>query len=103
MRLKAYILAADPNWIEASVLSYYDHVDEIVVSYDDSGIGWSGHPIPVDECLRRLRAIDERKKFRFVGGSYFRPGHSPMANDTNQRQCAIDAIGDSADWIIELD
>lgn len=103
MRLKAYVLAADPNWIEASVLSYYDYVDEIVVSYDRSGFGWTGLPIPVDESLRRLRAIDTKLKCRFVGGDYYRPDHSPMENDTYQRQCAIDDIGNTADWILELD
>jgi hypothetical protein len=103
MKLKAYILAADPNWIEASVLSYYDHVDEIVVSYDRSGLGWNGSPIPVNQCLERLRAIDKDSKFRFISGDFYRPEHSPMDNDTYQRQCAIDAIGESADWILELD
>ena len=103
MKLKAYILAADPNWIEASVLSYYNYVDEIIVSYDRSGLGWTGRPIPVEECLSRLRAIDKESKFRFLGGDFYRPEFSPMDNDTHQRQTAIDAIGESADWIIELD
>jgi hypothetical protein len=103
MRLKAYILAADPNWIETSVLSYYGLVEEIVVSYDRNGVGWSGHPIPMDECLGRLRAIDKDKKMCFIGGDYYRPRFSPMENDTHQRQCSIDKIGNTADWIIELD
>ena len=103
MKYKAYILAADPNWIEASVLSYYDYVDEIIVSYDSDSKGWSGQPIPVEECLRRLRTIDKNHKMRFIGDSYYRPSHSPMDNDTYQRQCAIDEIGNTADWILELD
>jgi len=103
MILKGYILAADPNWIEASVLSYYDSMEEILVSYDRSSMGWSGQLIPVEECLERLRAIDKDKKLRFFGGDYYRPQHSAMENDTYQRQCAVDEIGRSADWIIELD
>jgi hypothetical protein len=103
LRLKAYILAADPNWIESSVMSYYDCVDEIVVSYDRNGRGWSGQPIPVDECLARLEAIDKDKKLHLLGGDYYRPQHSAMENDTYQRQCAVDTIGTSADWIVELD
>ena len=103
MKFKAYILAADPNWIEASVLSYYDFVEEILVSYDLDGRGWSGKPIPVEECLKRLHAIDKDKKLRLLGGNYYRSDRSPMQNDTYQRQCAIDEIGDTADWIVELD
>lgn len=103
MKLKAYILLADPNWIETSVRSYYDWVEEILVSYDQDGMGWSGQPIPVDVCLRRLRAIDKDKKLRFLGGNFYRPQFKAMENDTYQRQCAIDEIGTSADWILELD
>jgi hypothetical protein len=103
MKLKAYILAADPNWIEESVLSYYGIVQEIIVSFDGNGIGWSGKPIPVKECLRRLRAIDRDHKMKFMEGNYSLPSLTPMQNDTHQRQSAIDAIGNTADWILELD
>ncbi len=44
MRLNAYVLAADPAWIEESVASYYDLVQRILVSFDDSGTSWTGHP-----------------------------------------------------------
>ena len=103
MKLKAYLLAADPNWIEASVLSYYGIVEEIIVSYDRNGVGWSGKPIPVEECLRRLKAIDLDHKMVFMEGDYCLPGMTPMQNDTHQRQSALDAIGRTADWILELD
>lgn len=103
MRLKAYILAADPAWIEASVLSYYDIVEEILVSYDQDSKGWTGAPVDVEECLRRLRAIDRDGKMRYSPGHYARLEHQPMENETYQRQCAIDEIGDSADWILQLD
>ncbi|MGQ9808765.1 MAG: hypothetical protein ACUVSM_03505 [Armatimonadota bacterium] len=103
LRLKAYVLAADPAWIEASVLSYYDLVEEIVVSYDKDGRGWTGVPIPVEECLRRLKAIDRDGKMRYVPGHYARLDHHPMENETYQRQCAIDAIGETCDWVLQLD
>lgn len=103
MRLKAYILAADPAWIEASVLSYYDIVEEILVSYDQDSKGWTGAPVDVEECLRRLRAIDRDSKMRYSPGHYARLDHLPMENETYQRQCAIDEIGDSVDWVLQLD
>ena len=103
MRINAYILAADPAWIEASVQSYYDMVDKIVVSYDENSTSWTGTPIPVQECLARLRAIDKDKKMVYSPGHYARLDHKPMENDTYQRQCALDEAGNGADWVLQLD
>jgi len=102
MRLKAYILAADPAWIEDGVLSYYDAVEEIVVSYDGNHRGWTGVPINVEECLRRLKAIDRDGKMRFCPGDFVCPEIPPLVGETRQRQAAIAAAGD-ADWILQLD
>lgn len=103
MKLNAYILAADPAWIEASVQSYYSFVDRIVVSYDDRKKSWTGTPLPVDECLQRLRAIDSEGKFVYSPGCYARPEFEPLENDTYQRQCALDEAGRDADWVLQLD
>jgi hypothetical protein len=103
LRIKAYILAADPAWIEASVFSYYDIVEDIVVSFDENFMGWTGAPIAVEECLQRLRAIDRDGKMRYCPGPYFRPGFSPMQNDTHQRQCALEQAGNDADWVLQFD
>lgn len=103
MHLTAYIMAADPAWIRASVRSYYHLVEEIVVSYDVNGVGWTGAPIPVDECLSRLKAIDPDKKMRFMPGDYARPNRHPMENDTYQRQCAFDDASAGADWVLAVD
>ena len=103
MRINAYILAADPAWIEASVLSYYGMVDRIVVSYDESSTSWTGTPIPVGECLSRLRAIDKDNKMVYFPGHYARLDHHPMENETHQRQCALDEAGKDADWVLQLD
>lgn len=103
MRINAYILAADPAWIEASVLSYYDTVDKIVVSYDETKTSWNGTPIAVDECLTRLRAIDRNNKMCYSPGQYARRGPTPMENDTYQRQCALDEAGQDADWVLQID
>lgn len=103
MRIHAYILAADPTWIEHSVLSYYNYVDEIVVSFDRGKRGWTGTPIPVDECLARAKAVDRANKLRLVAGDFFRPSHAPIDNDTYQRQCALAEAGRGADWVLQLD
>jgi hypothetical protein len=103
MRIAAYILAADPAWIEASVLSYYDHVDRIVVSFDENRTSWTGTPLGVDECLARLRAIDRDSKMEYCPGHYARLDHKPMDNETYQRQCALKVAGQDADWVLQLD
>ncbi len=103
IRLNAYVLAADPTWLELSVGVYYDRVEEIVVSYDSSGKGWTGAPIPVEECLSRLRALDHKGKMRFEGGCYSSPKADPMLNDTLQRNAALASAGKGADWVLQLD
>jgi hypothetical protein len=103
MKLTAYVLAADPAWVQASVRSYYDIVEEIVISYDENSKGWTGAPIPVDECVSKLKAIDKDKKMRFVGGHFARLDQNPMVNDTYQRQCAFDIASSGADWVIAID
>jgi len=104
MKIHAYVLASDPGKLEASVLSYYDLVSRIVVSYDEDGLGWTGVPTPYSaECLRRLRAIDSDKKMVYVAGRYARTEFDPLANDTYQRQDALDAASDGADWVLQID
>jgi hypothetical protein len=101
--INAYVLAADPAWIEASIPSYYRIVDAIFVSYDRSRRGWTGSPIAVDECIDRLRSVDPDGKIRLIPGDYARPGHEPIENDTYQRRCALEAAGKGADWVLSLD
>lgn len=103
MRLNAYVLAADPTWLEASVGAYYERVGEIVVSYDSRGRGWTGAPIPVEECLSRLRAIDHKGKMRFEGGIFSNSAPDPMLNDTLQRNAALASASRGADWVLQLD
>lgn len=103
IRLNAYVLAADPTWLEHSIGVYYDCVEEIVVSYDSFGKGWTGFPIPVEECLSRLRAIDRKGKMRFEGGCYSTPASDPMHNDTLQRNSALASASQGADWVLQLD
>ena len=103
MRIKAYVLAADPAWIEKSVSAYYDLVEEIIVSYDSEKRGWTGATIAVDECLSRLAVIDPDKKMRLCPGHYARLSHAPMENETYQRQCAIQEAGTDTDWVLQLD
>ena len=102
-RINAYVLAADPWWLEESVGSYYDIVDRIVVSYDEDSLSWTGTPLPVAECLDRLRAVDRLGKLDFRPGRFFREDRTALENDTAQRQVALDQASEGADWVIQLD
>jgi hypothetical protein len=103
VKVNAYILAADPTWLERSVGAYYGSVGKIVVSYDRSFRGWTGSRIPVEECLSRLAAIDKAKKMIFVPGDFSRPVSDPMENDTLQRASALTRASEGADWVLQVD
>ncbi|MGR0318707.1 hypothetical protein [Agromyces sp. ZXT2-3] len=103
LRLNAYVLAGDPAWIGQSLGSYYDLVDRIVVSYDRSHRSWSGHPLSVQESLRRIAAADPEHKVVLLPGDHVAGERSLMATETAQRQAALDAASDGADWVLQLD
>lgn len=103
MHINAYVLAADPTWLERSVGAYYPWVDTIVVSFDRSFRGWTGAPIPVEECLARLEAMDSLRKMVFVPGDFSNAAKDPMVNDTLQRNCALERASEEADWVLQLD
>jgi hypothetical protein len=103
MRLHAYVMAADPAYLAASVRSYYPVVDRIVVSYDRNGLSWAGHEIPVETCLSILREVDVDGKCVLSPGTFTRTDLHPLDADTAQRQAALDEASDGADWVLQLD
>lgn len=103
MRVTAYVLVADPNFLAQSLLSYYDYVDRIVLSYDESSTSWTGTPLPVEECLVTVERMDKQGKCVHAPGKYARLDHEPLDNDTYQRQQALNLASDGADWVLQLD
>ncbi|WP_159798100.1 hypothetical protein [Puerhibacterium puerhi] len=103
LRLAAYVLAADPAFLAASVRAYYDRVERIVVSYDRSATSWSGTPLPVEECLAILKELDVEGRCELAPGDFWRPGHDPLDNDTHQRRVALAQASEGADWVLQLD
>jgi hypothetical protein len=102
-RLSAYVLAADPAYLAASVASYYDAVDQIVVSYDERHVSWSGYTIPVEQCLQELASVDTEGKLVYVAGAYSDPHQHPLVCETIQRQHALDVAAEGSDWVLQLD
>lgn len=103
LSINAYILAADPTWLERSVGAYYSRVTKIIVSYDRRSRGWTGAWIPVQECLQRLRRLDALGKMVFVEGDFSAEVADPMLNDTRQRNEALALASVDADWVLQLD
>lgn len=103
MRVTAYVLVADPNFLGESLRAYYDQVDRIVLSYDESALSWTGTPLPVDECLAIIDEVDVDGKCVRAPGHYARLGDEPLDNETFQRQAALDAASEDADWVLQLD
>ena len=103
MRIHAYVLAGDPAWVRQSISSYSSLVDRIVVSYDADGLSWSGHPLSTDESLARIVAADPDGKVVLHPGRFSNPDLMAMWAETAQRQDALDAASDGADWVLQLD
>lgn len=103
LRLNAYVLAGDPAWIPQSIGSYYGLVERIFVSYDRHGRSWSGAPLSVDESLERIRAADPDGKVVMLPGDHADTSRFTMHLETEQRQAALDAASEGADWVIQLD
>lgn len=103
MRLNAYVLAGDAAWIPESVGSYYELVDRIIVSYDRGHRSWGGGRLSVAESLQRISASDPEGKTLLLPGDHVAPGRPRMELETEQRQAALDAASDGADWVLQLD
>jgi hypothetical protein len=103
MRITAYAMLADPSFLRESLQSYYAHVDRIVVCYDRSATSWTGTPLPVEACLEMVDEVDVDGKCVALPGDFADLNRSPLDNDTHQRQVALDAASDGADWVLQLD
>ncbi|MCK0118413.1 hypothetical protein MWU57_15375 [Isoptericola sp. S6320L] len=100
-RVGAYVLPGDPTWLERTLSVYYPLLDDLVVPVPQDGRGWTGRPLPVDECVDIVRTVDTRGIARFVRGSWIDP-QDPLGAETRQRQAAVDAMPD-VDWVVQLD
>jgi len=101
--MHAYLLLGDPEWLVQSVRSYYDHVERIVACYDVDHVGWNGYPMRTKTCLDLLASLDVDGKVEYLGGHYADPGAAKYEAETRQRQQALDAAGEDARWVLQLD
>ena len=103
MRVNAYVLAGDPAWARESVSSYYHLVSRLVVSFDAEGRSWAGHPLRVEDAIAALRSVDRDRKMVLLPGRHSFPDRPAFESETKQRQHALDAASEGADWVLQLD
>jgi hypothetical protein len=103
LRLGAYVLAADPHFVAASVRAYLPLVERLVVSFDRHHRSWAGHPLDVERCLAEVAAVDDDGKAVLVPGDFSHPGRPALDCDTAQRQAALEAVGGAVDWVLQID
>lgn len=101
-RIGAYVLPGDPVWLKESLGQYYGLLDDLVIPVPQGGLGWSGGPIPVDECLQIIRNVDSRGIAREVVEEWVAP-EDPMRGETEQRQAALNALAETVDWVLQID
>jgi hypothetical protein len=89
--------------LAASVTSYYAAVERVVVSFDESRVGWNGGTIPIDDCLRELHQVDVESKIDLRPGDFSNFELPLMECETRQRQAALDLASEGVDWVIQLD
>lgn len=103
MTIGAYVLLADPAFLESSLRSYYDLVDTVAVVFDESGLSWTGQPLPLDDLLATVKDVDAASKCTYVPGNFHDPDMAPLDADTAQRRAGMAALNSHADWILQID
>jgi hypothetical protein len=102
-RFGAYVLLADPAYLHESLVSYYDIVDTIVVAFDEDSISWTGEELDIEPCRSVVEGLDREHKVRWLPGRFHGGGRAPLEAETFERNAAISALGDSVDWILQID
>lgn len=101
-RLGGYVLPGDPVWLEESLGQYYSLLDDLVIPVPENGLGWTGVPIPVEDCLAVIRRLDSRGIAREIPGRWVNV-EEPLKSETEQRQAALNALEATVDWVVQLD
>jgi len=103
LRLGAYLLLGDPAYLEQCIRSLYGLAERIVVVYDEDGLSWTGRPLPIDACLSVVDRMDTQGKIQRLPGTYHDTGLAPLEAETVERNAGIAALGDSVDWVVQID
>ena len=64
------LISYDAEYLPASIKTYYNYVDEIVLGLDENRTSWSGNKFSFDEekLFKELGAIDGDGKIEIISG-----------------------------------
>jgi hypothetical protein len=97
------VLLADPAYLIESLTSYYDIAATIVIAYDEDGLSWTGKPLDLETCFALIDRVDRDKKVERLPGCFHGGDRSPLEFETFERNTAIRHLGDSVDWVLQID
>ena len=95
-------MASELPWLRESLMSYYQFVDRIVVTYDSRNLSWTQRPLDITPVLDLLNELDVDNKIEFHSQN-FHKFVDPMDNDTYQRQVSLNLASRDCDWVLQLD
>ena len=77
------LISYDADYLPASIRSYYNYVDEIVLGLDESRTSWSGNKFTFDEekLFKELGAIDGDGKIEVIEDNFYRNNEKYIEND----------------------
>lgn len=96
------LISYDANFLPASIRSYYEYVDEIVLGLDKDRISWSGNRFTFDEAelWKQLKSIDYDNKINIIEENFHR-SRVPIENDTHERNYLKSKC--EHDWVFSFD
>lgn len=98
-----YLLSYDYSYIFTSIKQIYNHVDRIVISYDENNKTWVGNDVYIPESFfSEIKSIDKQNKIIFYKDKFFIPDTPPMDLETRQRNMMAEKMGQGG-WHIQID
>lgn len=96
------LVSYDAEYLPASIESYYQYVDEIILGVDKNRITWSGNTFTFaeSELWEKLKAIDTKNKISVIEEDFCQ-SNIAIENDNYERNLLKSHC--SNDWVISID
>ena len=97
------LISYDADYLPASIRSYYNYVDEIVLGLDENRTSWSGNKFSFDEekLFKELGAIDGDGKIEIIEDNFYRNTEKYIENDNFERNFLKSHC--THNWIMSFD
>ena len=97
------LISYDAEYLPASIKTYYNYVDEIVLGLDENRTSWSGNKFSFDEeaLFKELGTIDGDNKIEIVEDNFYVNPDNYIENDNYERNFLKSHC--THDWIMSFD